>query len=695
MATTPNFLNPAIFADVSTPPTPESGYMKLYSKTGVLTVLNSGGVENSLNLSAYLPLAGGTLTQPVSTSGSPTAFTLTGAAHTTLALSTEATDVNFNLARTVQFATGALATQRAMRIQAPTYGFVAASTITTASTLSISGPPVAGTNATITSAYALNVESGNANFAGSLNVVGTAYATTYSFMNQNLQISAAAAPYTMLFYMAGLACQMSLIGTTLCVGSGGSIGFASGGLGATTTTGDTLLFRDAAGTLAQRNSTNAQTFRVYNTYTSATSYETLNLKGKAAANFEIGPENGSAGGTLRGLTIGGYALGSATITGWLQFRPNATTAALEAFYLGPIADSTAVGGNARGTGSVDLQMSRAAATQVVSSPNSFAAGASCTVTGGSNGGVAIGYNCSVTDSIGGSVCMGINSTANGYRAIAIGYNSNATTDNIALGTASQAAHGGAICLMGAVSYWAGTIIWTKGDATGTSYNNAFNSIGGYAIAYSSIRTVNATPTLLSILAYTTAMGTRYRHRGVSLEVSFSLVAVRSDGLISRWSRSYLAKDVATYLGVSTLTLVSTDTVGTDLTEIPGISFAVTVDTATKSLRVTVTGEAAFTVTGDAATDVLTSVGHTLVNSDVVVFNAITGGTGLSTNVGGQYYYAIYRVINVVGDTFQLTSADGSSTTAINFTTDITAGTLSRPILWTASNVRFGSCSGGY
>ncbi|MGK3945867.1 hypothetical protein ABK046_46920, partial [Streptomyces caeruleatus] len=30
----------------------------------------------------------------------------------------------------------------------------------TASTLSISGPPAAGTNATITNAYALNVESG-------------------------------------------------------------------------------------------------------------------------------------------------------------------------------------------------------------------------------------------------------------------------------------------------------------------------------------------------------------------------------------------------------------------------------------------------------------------------------------------------------------------------------------------------------
>ena len=39
--------------------------------------------------------------------------------------------------------------------------------------------------------------------------------------------------------------------------------------------GDTILARDAANTLALRNSTNAQTFRVYNTYTDASNYERL------------------------------------------------------------------------------------------------------------------------------------------------------------------------------------------------------------------------------------------------------------------------------------------------------------------------------------------------------------------------------------------------------------------------------------
>ena len=96
----------------------------------------------------------------VATTGSPTAVLVTAAPHTTLTASTEATDVNFNLARTVQFSTGALTTQRAFRIQAPTYGFVAASTLTTAVLVDISGAPVQGTNATITNQIAVRIGAG-------------------------------------------------------------------------------------------------------------------------------------------------------------------------------------------------------------------------------------------------------------------------------------------------------------------------------------------------------------------------------------------------------------------------------------------------------------------------------------------------------------------------------------------------------
>ena len=63
------------------------------------------------------------------------------------------------------------------------------------------------------------------------------------------------------------------------------------------------LFPDAVHIVSQRSGTNAQTYRVYNTYTSDTSFERLNI-GWSANVCTIGTEAGSGGGTLRGLKIG-------------------------------------------------------------------------------------------------------------------------------------------------------------------------------------------------------------------------------------------------------------------------------------------------------------------------------------------------------------------------------------------------------
>jgi hypothetical protein len=66
---------------------------------------------------------------------------------------------------------------------------------------------------------------------------------------------------------------------------------------------DLILRRDAANILAQRNSTNAQTFRLYNTFTSDTNFERLNFRW-ASDEFILDAEKGSGGGTLRGIKIG-------------------------------------------------------------------------------------------------------------------------------------------------------------------------------------------------------------------------------------------------------------------------------------------------------------------------------------------------------------------------------------------------------
>jgi len=114
-----------------------------------------------------------TVAQTAATSGSPSAFVVTGAAHTTLAAGVQATDVNFNLARTVQFATGAIATQRAVVIQAPTYAFVAGSVVTTAATFAVTGAPALGANAAFTNTYAAWIQSGQLALGTSGSAVGS------------------------------------------------------------------------------------------------------------------------------------------------------------------------------------------------------------------------------------------------------------------------------------------------------------------------------------------------------------------------------------------------------------------------------------------------------------------------------------------------------------------------------------------
>ena len=66
---------------------------------------------------------------------------------------------------------------------------------------------------------------------------------------------------------------------------------------------DTILVRDDVATLAQRNAANAQTFRIYNTFTSTTKFERLNVRW-ASNELIIDAEAGSGGGTLRGIKIG-------------------------------------------------------------------------------------------------------------------------------------------------------------------------------------------------------------------------------------------------------------------------------------------------------------------------------------------------------------------------------------------------------
>jgi len=75
----------------------------------------------------------------------------------------------------------------------------------------------------------------------------------------------------------------------------------------------------------------------------------------------------------------------------------------------------------------------------------------------------------------------------------------------------------------------------------------------------------------------------------------------------------------------------------------------------------------FSCAGVASTDVITAVGHNFVSNQGVIFPTLTGGSGLTAAT------TIYFVRDISGDTFKVSTSSGGS--AVNFTTDITAGTV--------------------
>ena len=75
----------------------------------------------------------------------------------------------------------------------------------------------------------------------------------------------------------------------------------------------------------------------------------------------------------------------------------------------------------------------------------------------------------------------------------------------------------------------------------------------------------------------------------------------------------------------------------------------------------------FSITGVASTDIITAVGHNFTTNQGVIFPTLTGGSGLTAAT------TVYFVRDISGDTFKVSTSAGGG--AVNFTTDITAGTV--------------------
>lgn len=192
---------------------------------------------------------------------------------------------------------GTAAANHIHAIAAPTLAATNATVTTTASaTLFIAGAPVAGANMTITNPRALLVASGQVQLPdGSVSnpsIVGTSNTSVGLFFTAGDFRVAHAGTVSAIFDSQGL----RLPTTSLIFGS----------------PADLIVTRDAANTLAQRNGTNAQTFRVYNTFTDASNYERADISW-AGNVFNIVVGAAGTGVTTRSMQIGTSGAGAVNI----------------------------------------------------------------------------------------------------------------------------------------------------------------------------------------------------------------------------------------------------------------------------------------------------------------------------------------------------------------------------------------------
>jgi len=186
------------------------GWSSLGGISGALTAAqfpSPFGLSSKWNLS-WSPTA--------ATSGSPTLFSLTGPAHTTLA-NAPLVDINLNLNRTVQFAGGGSSfAADGLVLSAPTYTAAAAQTIAGPATLVVSGPPTcAGSGLTCQTPKGLWVE------GSAVSATGATVATAYAF-EADLPSGATNnwAAYLNGATCIGLSCPLVASGNTLMVYNG-------------------------------------------------------------------------------------------------------------------------------------------------------------------------------------------------------------------------------------------------------------------------------------------------------------------------------------------------------------------------------------------------------------------------------------------------------------------------------------------
>jgi hypothetical protein len=284
--------------------------------------------------------------------------------------------------------------------------------------------------------------------------------------------------------------------------------------------------------------------------------------------------------------------------------------------------SNSVAGNARGAGSVELQMSRSSSTAIASGlfsviaggANSRATGEYCTVMGGQAaqagpGSYALAFGNNAIAS--GDNSIAFNGTATGAGGFAVGVSASASSLNsIALGANSSAGAERAIAIGNAVAF----------GANGIGLGNNAAAVGAMSVAMQ-----NATADRQNMVAVGAETITNFTGRGQAVQfqmrgrttddtptemlladsVKLTIPAnVALFGTIeiaaiqvttAAESAHYVRKFAIQRLGSTTTLIGSVTTVGTDYESSAGMDVAITADDTGDFLKVEVTGLAATTL----------------------------------------------------------------------------------------------------
>lgn len=271
-----------------------------------------------------------------------------------------------------------------------------------------------------------------------------------------------------------------------------------------------------------------------------------------------------------------------------------------------VADSTATGGNKRGTYAVDLQLSRAGAAQVASGNSSFTAGYGNTAS--STYSAAIGRTNTASGSD--SVAMGVNNTASGGQDAAVGGTGNTASggQSSAIGGSTNTASGSTSTVIGGYNNTAsGVNSIVLGGSFGTTRSAVSMAYGGAPITNTSgasqfrrfILGRQTTDTTATVLAANTSAAAATNQVNLANNSAFffkgTVIAnVTGGGNTKGWTIEGVIKRGA---NAASTALVGTPTVTSSYADAGAStwSVSVTADTTNGCLAVTVTGQASTTI----------------------------------------------------------------------------------------------------